>query len=150
MKVASDQRLAIKSQRAADMGPFLRFSCWHCPDPPCAKRCPKEAIFQRPDGAVDVHLTGPNACDPNVCKDLFETYPCVADCQRGGYPKVGTGSNDFPINEPKMQKCTLCSNRAGDDDPTAAFQNATRSPDFKSKLTGAGIDNTDRDPRTQA
>lgn len=140
-KVAYDQRLAIKSQKAADMGPFLRFSCWHCPDPPCAKRCPKQAIFVRPNGAVDVHYTGSNACDPSFCKDTFNRYPCVEDCGRGGYPKPGLGSNDYTTA--KMQKCTLCSDRAGGsllDGEVPAFQNPSRSTDGKTRLTGAYID----------
>src|SRR5512139_3225049 len=101
MKVAYDQRLAIKSQKRVDMGPFIRYSCWHCPDPPCAKRCPKKAIIKRPNGAVDVDF---NLCDPSVCQ-INGQYPCVIDCQRGGYPKVGDGSDmTFAIPGPKAYK----------------------------------------------
>jgi len=112
MKVAYDQRLAIKSQRRTDMGPFMRFTCWHCPDPPCAPRCPKKAITKMPNGAVNVDYA---LCDPNSCKNGFGQYPCVVDCQRGGYPKVGVGS-DLPAAAglAKAHKCTLCSGRAGE------------------------------------
>lgn len=141
MKVAYDQRLAIKSQRRGDMGPFLRFSCWHCPDPPCAKRCPYKAITKRADGAVDVDFT---LCNPNGCRNSLGQYPCQVDCQRGGYPKIGAGSDDYA--DPKAFKCTLCSSRAGADDPTVAFQNPPTSQHYasgyKSTLTGIGVDTT--------
>ena len=107
MKVAYDQRLAIKSQKSGDMGPFIRYSCWHCPDPPCAKRCPKKAISKKDNGAVDVDFA---LCDPTVCQ-INGQYPCVIDCQRGGYPKIGVGSDSYATG--KAFKCTLCSERAG-------------------------------------
>lgn len=118
MKVAYDQRLAIKSQKRVDMGPFIRYTCWHCPDPPCAKRCPKDAIIKRADGAVDVDF---DLCDPSVCQ-INGQYPCVIDCQRGGYPKIGIGSDSYAT--PKAQKCTLCSTRAGAE-VTGVVQNPT-------------------------
>jgi Fe-S-cluster-containing dehydrogenase component len=108
--VAYDQRLAIKSQKRVDMGPFLRFTCWHCPDPPCAKACPLGAISKKPNGAVAVD----NAiCNPLVCKNRFGQYPCTIECQRGGYPKVGVPYQGTTAL--KMNKCTLCSGRAGAD-----------------------------------
>ena len=48
------QRLAIKSLKRGDMGPFMRFSCWHCPDPPCAAECPFGAIKKLATGAINV------------------------------------------------------------------------------------------------
>jgi hypothetical protein len=58
MKVAYDQRLAIKSQKRVDMGPFIRYSCWHCPDPPCARRCPFGAMAKKStELAVDRSVT---------------------------------------------------------------------------------------------
>ena len=146
MKVAYDQRLAIKSQKSVDMGPFLRFSCWHCPDPPCAKRCPKQAITKLADGAVDVDF---EKCDPNYCSGLdpFGRYPCQVECQRGGYPKIGEGSDmAFVHPGPKAYKCTLCSTRAGVTDTTVPFQNAPTSTHYangyKSALVFPGSDNT--------
>jgi len=78
--VAYDQRLAIKSQKRVDMGPFVRFSCWHCTDAPCARACPvknaagKYALSWNKDtGAVAVDKT---ICNPTLCKDRFGQYPC--------------------------------------------------------------------------
>lgn len=111
-KVSYDQRLAVKSQKRVDMGPFVRFSCWHCPSPPCAPACPFGAIKKEEYGAVSVDAT---KCKPDQCRKNGR-YPCTVDCQRGGYPKVGVGSDMY--GGPKMQKCTLCAGRAGADDPT--------------------------------
>jgi Fe-S-cluster-containing dehydrogenase component len=107
------QRLAIKSQKRVDMGPFIRFSCWHCPDPPCAKACPLGAITKEANGAVSVDNT---KCDPSACS-TNAIKPCEIQCQRGGYPKVGDAYEATP-GVVKMNKCTLCSGRAGEDDPT--------------------------------
>ena len=113
MKVDYDQRLAIKSQKRVDMGPFVRFTCWHCPDPPCAKRCPTKAITKKPNGAVNIDY---GLCNIAIC-DPFNTgrYPCQIDCQRGGYPKIGKGSDLYAAADKKANKCTLCSGRAGED-----------------------------------
>jgi hypothetical protein len=49
----------------------------------------------------------------------------VVGCQRGGYPKIGTGSDELYGSEvtpqPHMQKCTLCFGKAGEDDSTKAM-----------------------------
>ena len=113
MKVAYDQRLAIKSQKRVDMGPFVRFTCWHCPDPPCASACPYDAIIKRDNGAVDIDES---LCQPELCVRNGQ-YPCVTNCQRGGYPKIGIGRTTQTM--PKANKCTLCYTRAGADDLTA-------------------------------
>jgi Fe-S-cluster-containing dehydrogenase component len=109
------QRLAIKSLKRGDMGPFVRFSCWHCPDPPCAYGCPYKAIKKEATGAVSVDNSkcDPNTCSPNAVK------PCQVSCQRGGYPKVGVAYETGPYaGATKMNKCTLCTGRAGaDTDP---------------------------------
>ncbi len=134
MKVGVDQRLAIKSQKRVDMGPFVRFTCWHCPSPPCASACPYKAIIKRDNGAVDVDET---KCRPDLCVKNGQ-YPCQVGCQRGGYPKVGVGRTTQ--SSPKANKCTLCYGRAGV--TSAADALPTRSTDLKSKLKGAGVDNT--------
>jgi Fe-S-cluster-containing dehydrogenase component len=109
------QRLAIKSQKRVDMGPFIRFSCWHCPDPPCAKACPLGAITKEANGAVSVDNV---KCNPSACKSGTGPRPCEIDCQRGGYPKVGEAyESGAYAGLDKMNKCTLCSGRAGLDDP---------------------------------
>lgn len=102
-KCSYDQRVAIKSMKRVDMGPFIRFSCWHCYDPPCAKRCPFDAIVKQASGAVSVD---PDLCNPSAC-----AHQCVTDCQRGGYPKIGIGSDSEVAD--KAWKCTLCHGRAG-------------------------------------
>lgn len=118
------QRMAIKSQKRVDMGPFIRFSCWHCPDPPCATRCPLDAITKTATGAVAVDNT---KCDPTECVTAFGTYPCVSGCQRGGYPKVGEVYESGPFaGLDKMNKCTLCSGRAGSDAQVGADALPTR------------------------
>jgi Fe-S-cluster-containing dehydrogenase component len=111
-KVAPDQRVVIKSQRRIDNGPFIRFSCWHCPDPPCVKRCPFKALTKQGNGAVSID---PDLCDPSRCQ-----RQCLTDCQRAGYPKIGAGSDLFPEHELKAWKCTLCWGRAGSDADIAA------------------------------
>jgi len=119
------QRLAIKSQKRVDMGPFIRFTCWHCPDPPCAKRCPFDAIKKEPTGAVSVD----NAlCDPSACVTPSGAYPCADGCQRGGYPKVGVVyESGAYAGLPKMNKCTLCHGRAGADSEVGADALPTRA-----------------------
>ncbi|MBE0477201.1 MAG: hypothetical protein IBX62_08910 [Coriobacteriia bacterium] len=119
-KTAPDQRVIIKSQNRIDNGPFLRYSCWHCPSPPCAPRCPFGAIKKQETGAVSVD---PELCNPGGTNNGKTcTYQCVADCGRGGYPKVGSGSDTHLA--PKAWKCTMCYGRAGADDALdAAYGN---------------------------
>lgn len=118
--VGPRQRMAIKSVRRGDMGPFIRYGCWHCPNPPCAYYCPFGAINKQESGAVSVD----NAkCDPTACEDPMRpgVKPCEIGCQRGGYPKVPRRAEDYPyasgpyMGLPKMNKCTLCHGRAGSD-----------------------------------
>ncbi len=112
-KTAPDSRVMIKSQKRLDMGPFIRFSCWHCPDPPCVGRCPFNALTKEETGAVSIDptLCSPGATNPANGKTC--TRQCVADCHRGGYPKVGVGS-DGQYTDSKAWKCTLCHGRSGD------------------------------------
>jgi Fe-S-cluster-containing dehydrogenase component len=121
-KTAPDQRLVIKSQKRVDMGPFMRYSCWHCTNPPCVKRCPFEALAKMPNGAVRID---PAKCSPdayNPANGKTCTRQCSIDCGRGGYPKVGDGSDLY--DTPKSWKCTLCYGRAGADaDLDAAYGN---------------------------
>ena len=100
-KLGSNQRVVIKSQKRVDMGPFVRFSCWHCENPPCAGRCPFKAIKKNTTtGAVWID---PNLCNPDDPKCVQQ---CKIDCQRGGVPMIGSGSDLFVTS--KAWKCTLC------------------------------------------
>ena len=126
--VSPRHRLAIKSLKRGDMGPFTRFSCWHCPDPPCAYECPFNAIHKEPTGAVSVD----NAkCMPSLCRTTPGPKPCEIGCQRGGYPKVGVAYESGPYaGQLKMNKCTLCTGRAGADgvvDPHTALPTRARA-----------------------
>lgn len=116
--VKPNVRLAIKSQRRSDMGAFVRYSCWHCPSPPCVPVCPKKAIVKQANGAVSVDTA---LCDPEFCQDSYGRYPCEYECQRGGYPKIGEKSPfEGGGNIKDMNKCTLCYGRAGiSSDPKA-------------------------------
>jgi Fe-S-cluster-containing dehydrogenase component len=127
------QRLAIKSLKRGDMGPFVRFSCWHCPDPPCAPECPFGAIKKEATGAVSVD----NAlCKPALCKSGSGPRPCEIGCQQGGYPKVGPAyEGGTYAGQVKMNKCTLCTGRAGaDTDP-----NLNASTALPTRATAAEI-----------
>ncbi len=100
-RLAENQRVVIKSQKRVDMGPFVRFSCWHCENPPCAGRCPFKAIKKNTvTGAVWID---PNLCNPDDPKCVRQ---CKIDCQRGGVPMIGVGSDLFATA--KAWKCTLC------------------------------------------
>lgn len=107
-KVAQNQRMVIKPQKKVDTSPFVRYSCWHCTNPPCTGRCPWGAIKQ--DAASGAVYIDPVKCTPDAtpkCKQV-----CQYDCQHAGYIRVGTGSIEYPT-ERKAQKCTMCYQRAG-------------------------------------
>jgi Fe-S-cluster-containing dehydrogenase component len=133
------QRLAIKSLKRGDMGPFVRFSCWHCPDPPCAPECPFGAIKKEPTtGAVSVSN---ELCKPALCKSGTGPRPCEIGCQQGGYPKVGPAyETGAYAGQVKMNKCTMCNGRAGADgvvDPNTALptRNTKVGANWPSPLT---------------
>jgi Fe-S-cluster-containing dehydrogenase component len=129
-KVSVNQRVVIKPQRRVDTAPFVRFSCWHCPDPPCVRRCPWKAIVKDPDGPVYVD---PALCDPVKIDPVTKANcgkVCQSDCGRGGYPKIGTGCSDPLYLTAKSWKCTMCYGRAGL--PTA-LQTANYGPVLPTK-----------------
>jgi Fe-S-cluster-containing dehydrogenase component len=109
-KTAPGRRMVIKSQKRVDMGPFTRYSCWHCENPPCVLRCPFKAVIKEPNGAVHIDW---NLCKPGEYNDAGVKCigQCQIDCGRGGYPKIGKGSDIDPGT--KAWKCTLCFGRAG-------------------------------------
>jgi formate dehydrogenase iron-sulfur subunit len=123
-KLAANQRVVIKSQKRVDMGPFVRFSCWHCENPPCAGRCPFKAIKKNTvAGAVWID---PNLCNPD---DPLCVQQCKIDCQRGGVPQIGAGSDLFA--SAKAYKCTLCT---GYDN--APYKGAGLNGDLPTKAVG--------------
>lgn len=137
-KTAPDQRVIIKSQKRVDMGPFMRYSCWHCENPPCVKRCPFGAIQQ--DTASGAVFIDPDKCKPNEFN--ADGVKCIAQCQidcgRGGYPKVGKGSDQAPWNDqPKAWKCTMCYGRAG---ATLIPKYGNPLPTNGNNLPGAPVD----------
>lgn len=129
--VSEDELMVIKSQAYFDMGPMVRYSCWHCVTPSCLDACPKSdssvrastsnAIRKldsssRANGAVIVDYTN---CTPDVgC-----SRECVAGCRGGGYPKIQnppdagdsghdeTGFSKFYDDEKNMNKCDMCWDR---------------------------------------
>ena len=109
-KTAPGRRMVIKSQKRVDMGPFVRYSCWHCENPPCVLRCPFKAVIKEDNGAVHIDWT---KCQPGATNaaGVQCIAQCQIDCGRGGYPKVGKGSDIDPAT--KAWKCTLCWGRAG-------------------------------------
>lgn len=112
-KVTFNQRVVIKPQRRVDTAPFVRFSCWHCPDPPCAKGCWKNAIVKDASGPVYID---PTKCDPaaiNPATNSTCNQVCQSQCGRGGYPKIGRGTTNSAYPNAKAWKCTLCWGRAG-------------------------------------
>jgi Fe-S-cluster-containing dehydrogenase component len=127
-KLASNQRVVIKSQKRVDMGPFVRFSCWHCENPPCAGRCPFKAIQKNTvTGAVWIDPTKCNPDDPKCVQQ------CKIDCQRGGVPQIGSGSDLFTTA--KAWKCTLCTGTyAG-----APYRGAGLDGDLPTRATAAQI-----------
>jgi Fe-S-cluster-containing dehydrogenase component len=153
-KTAPDQRVIIKSQKRVDMGPFMRYSCWHCTNPPCIKRCPFSAMEKKPNGAVAID---PSKCQPdqtNPANGKTCVRQCQTDCGRGGYPKIGAGSDLFSDSQPKSWKCTLCYGRAGADadlDPAYGFALPTRiypdpSGNYNSPLNGASVPDMKHQP----
>ena len=141
MKVAYDQRLAIKSQKSVDMGPFLRFSCWHCPDPPCAKRCPKKAISKHDDGAVDVDFA---LCDPTVCQIIRPVSVPLWTASAAAIPRSASAAT---ATRPARRSSARCAaTRAGVTNTPVPHSRTPRhsqhnSSGYKSTLVFPGSDN---------
>ena len=143
-KLAANQRVVIKSQRRVDMGPFVRFSCWHCENPPCAGRCPFKAINKNT-------VTGAVWIDPNLCKPgetnssgVTCVHQCKVDCQRGGVPMIDAGSDLAPFTAPKAWKCTLCTgDYAGSPYNGAGLGTTARPADLPTRATKTTDADTD-------
>ncbi|MDI6821790.1 MAG: hypothetical protein QMD66_02785 [Actinomycetota bacterium] len=107
-RIESDDVTVVKSQVAVDNPPFIKYNCWHCPDPPCVKQCPRGAITKMADGSVHIkqfprpgYPSDTQYCDP---LDIRCTFQCATQCARGGYPKISRGDG---LNL-KAYKCDLC------------------------------------------
>jgi hypothetical protein len=90
--------------------------------------------------------------DPALCQPggtnasgVTCTYQCQVDCGRGGYPKIGVGSDLY--DTPKAWKCTLCWGRAGSDadlDPAYGFGLPTKvypngAGEYISSISGTSV-----------
>jgi Fe-S-cluster-containing dehydrogenase component len=119
--VQNDDLVVVKAQKGVDNGPYVRYGCWHCVNPPCAPACPRNAIVKlskdyRAHGAVVVDY---GACTPDTCGQ-----PCIAACRKGGYPKIGNASVAIArklsggtidlSGKNKMYKCDMCWERVED------------------------------------
>lgn len=100
-KVQADDPMVVKAQGKNDAPPFVRYSCWHCSNPPCKTACPLNAM--KVDVDTKAVWIDHSVCDPTSCQQQ-----CVTNCRKGGYPKVAT-SNPGPGL--KAYKCDLCKNR---------------------------------------
>jgi len=85
---------------------FVSLACFHCSDAPCAKVCPKEAIFRdEAAGVIDV--------DESLC---IGCHACAMVCPFGA-PR-------FTTAEP-MRKCNLCADRLAQNQEPACVQTCT-------------------------
>ena len=85
---------------------FVSLACFHCSDAPCAKVCPKEAIFRdETSGVVGV--------DASLC---IGCHACAMVCPFGA-PR-------FTTAEP-MRKCNLCADRLAQNMEPACVQICT-------------------------
>ena len=106
-KIAPYQRVVIKSQKKIDMGPFIRYSCWHCENPPCAGRCPFKAIKKEAERRGQRRLrASATRSDPQVHAAVRAPTASAAATRR-------SASADVTAGDDKAFKCTLCYGRAG-------------------------------------
>ena len=93
---------------------FVSLACFHCSDAPCAKVCPKEAIFRdETSGAIGV--------DESLC---IGCHACALVCPFGA-PR-------FNSLEP-MRKCDMCADRlARNMEPSCVQTCTTRALQFGS------------------
>lgn len=159
-KVQYDDYVVVKSQSkrsTPDMGPYVRYNCWHCPTAPCGASCPWGALYERKDSNGDI--LGVDV-DRSYCHyGLSGTYlnrktgalktakcrsQCRKNCMRGGYPKFG--ANDMVSSSTYVYKCTLCATKIASGDltepacVTACPNNALRY----GKISGSTVVDTTR------
>lgn len=61
--------IAVRSDGGMSKG-FTVVVCRACPDPPCARACPEEALTPRPDGGVRLHRDRCTGC--GSCRDACD------------------------------------------------------------------------------
>ncbi len=98
-KIAADDPMVVKAQGKNDNEPYVRYSCWHCSNPPCATACPLGAM--KIDSDTKAVYVDKALCRPANC-----AQQCVKNCRKGGYPKVGANApGTFAY------KCDMCKGR---------------------------------------
>ena len=85
---------------------FVSLACFHCSDAPCAKVCPKEAIFRDEDSGV-MHV------DDSLC---IGCHACAIVCPFGA-PRFRNGA--------PMRKCDMCADRLEHNMQPACVQTCT-------------------------
>lgn len=98
-KIEADDPMVVKCQGQNDAPPYVRYSCWHCYNPPCVPACPLSAM--KVDSATGAVYVDQTKCNPSGC-----AQQCVKMCRKGGYPKVGTNAPGT-----YAYKCNLCYNQ---------------------------------------
>ena len=135
--VSPRQRLAIKSTRRGRHGSVRPLQLLALP------RCPvhqgvsvwSDQARDGDHGAVSVNSA---LCQPTLCKSGTGPRPCEIGCQQGGYPKVGVAYETGPYaGQVKMNKCTLCTGRAGADDRDP--NSGRRPPRFRQRPPAAEV-----------
>ena len=111
-KIDTDNPITVKAQNYVDRTPYVRYSCWHCDEPPCAIHCPFQAVKKDPvTGAVYIKHLPAGAGDTEYCQPQRSecTRQCLHDCARGGYPRIDGHPGDG-VNT-KAYKCMMCYGR---------------------------------------
>ncbi|MHB0976205.1 MAG: 4Fe-4S dicluster domain-containing protein [Candidatus Aquicultorales bacterium] len=109
-KIDTDNPIVVKSQTSVDRKPWVRYSCWHCDNPPCSVRCPFSAVKKdTTTGAVYIKQFPSGAGDTEYCQPSSCSRQCLKDCGRGGYPRIDGHPGDG-LNT-KAYKCMMCHGR---------------------------------------
>jgi molybdopterin-containing oxidoreductase family iron-sulfur binding subunit len=93
---------------------YVRYACMHCENPPCAKACPNEAVYQRPDGVVLVDKTkcaGVGACAEACPYDVIVMTPPDEYFPGEELPYQAFGETHRTHLPGKASMCTLCYHR---------------------------------------
>jgi formate dehydrogenase iron-sulfur subunit len=122
--VSAQELMVVKSQAYFDMGPMVRYSCWHCYTPTCLDACPYSNALDPANSAI-VKLAADSPAHGAVVTKYDKCTPdqgtctrqCVSACRAGGYPKIqdpvggASGFSNFYPSAKKMMKCDMCFDR---------------------------------------